>query len=46
MRQSQEPQNHRLLEGGRHLWRSSGPANLAQAEPLRASCPGPCPGDF
>lgn len=41
-----EPQNHRLLEAGRHLWRSSGPATLAQAESLRASYPEPCTDDF
>lgn len=31
----------RMVAVGRNLRKSSGPS-LAQAEPLRASCPGPC----
>lgn len=38
-----ESQNHRMVEVGRDLWKSSGPNTPAQSGPPRAGCPRLCP---
>jgi len=39
-------QNHRIVEVGKHLWRSPSPTPLLKAASATTGCPGPCPGVF
>lgn len=39
------PENHRVVEVWRNIWRSSSPTS-AQAKTLKAGCPVPCPDGF
>lgn len=41
-----EPYNHRIVEVGRHLWRSSDPKPCSKARSSREGCSEPCPVEF